>query len=490
MLIYILNAAKKLNIKFKLYIPGKPIGYFYRGRKKLFFSRWKLRGTNSVPSSFTRRKLITHCLLGENKLPHPKAVLIEESMLLLEDILKKVKKLRKPLVAKPMRGEGGKGISVSLVSDSQLKKAVQHARKFHKEVIVEEYTDGSDYRIIVFKNNVLDVVERIPANITGDRIHTIKQLIEIKNKKKNFVRFTIMGKNILIFKSKRLDSDNYLINHLNSFARGRLSYTLNYYENIEILLPNKGKDRVKVTISDIPLEKYNLVCFRGIYGIKIAKTLARFLQYKKKKFFDTAIALPLYSDKLLQTLLLQLNNFPTPKTIFLSQNLIKYKLDHVISKLGLPLVMKSSLRHKGKDNYLLKCKKDILQILKKGNLNKVNFIFQEYIPNHFDYRLLVLGNKVKVAEKRIRQDKKDHRNNVAVGAKEEFIAPSSVRGLLKIATEAANLFKREIAGVDIIVSSSDSKPYILEVNATPAFTYDIKKSPEIEALNDFFLSIA
>ena len=40
---------------------------------------------------------------------------------------------------------------------------------------------GTEYRILATRNKVIGIMSRIPANITGDGIHTIEKLVEIKN---------------------------------------------------------------------------------------------------------------------------------------------------------------------------------------------------------------------------------------------------------------------------------------------------------------------
>ena len=61
-------------------------------------------------------------------------------------------------------------------------------------------------------------------------------------------------------------------------------------------------------------------------------------------------------------------------------------------------------------------RKIIQEIFQKNSL----YLLQEYIPNDFDYRVLVLGGKARVIEKKTRT-KDTFRNNVALGATEEFL---------------------------------------------------------------------
>src|SRR5699024_7782901 len=52
----------------------------------------------------------------------------------------------------------------------------------YKEVIVESYFSGEDYRVYVVGDEVVGVIKRIPANIVGDGKTNIEELIKNKNK--------------------------------------------------------------------------------------------------------------------------------------------------------------------------------------------------------------------------------------------------------------------------------------------------------------------
>ena len=48
-------------------------------------------------------------------------------------------------------------------------------------MIVETYVAGNDYRCLVIAGKVAAIAERVPASVTGDGEHTIRQLVEIAN---------------------------------------------------------------------------------------------------------------------------------------------------------------------------------------------------------------------------------------------------------------------------------------------------------------------
>jgi GNAT-family acetyltransferase (TIGR03103 family) len=88
------------------------------------------------------------------------------------------------VVVKPARGEQGAGISVDVSNADALRAAIEEARKFSDSVILEEFIDGDDLRIIVIGNEVVAAAIRKPAEITGNQKDTVKTLIEKKSRRR------------------------------------------------------------------------------------------------------------------------------------------------------------------------------------------------------------------------------------------------------------------------------------------------------------------
>jgi glutamate--cysteine ligase len=49
-------------------------------------------------------------------------------------------------------------------------------------VLLEEFLTGNEYRFLVMGDEVVGVLHRVPANVTGDGIHTVEELVMEKNK--------------------------------------------------------------------------------------------------------------------------------------------------------------------------------------------------------------------------------------------------------------------------------------------------------------------
>ncbi|MGE9292873.1 MAG: N-acetylglutaminylglutamine synthetase [Puniceicoccales bacterium] len=84
----------------------------------------------------------------------------------------------KSVVVKPLHGEQGQGISVDVRSEESLKKALEKARVHDDSVLIEQYVEGQDLRIIVINQEVVAAAVRRPPSVIGTGEHTVRELIE------------------------------------------------------------------------------------------------------------------------------------------------------------------------------------------------------------------------------------------------------------------------------------------------------------------------
>lgn len=88
------------------------------------------------------------------------------------------------IVVKPARGEQGAGISVDIRDPSDLERAIKSARRVCETVILEEFCEGTDLRIVVIDFQVVAAAIRRPAQIVGTGAHGIKDLIQIQSRRR------------------------------------------------------------------------------------------------------------------------------------------------------------------------------------------------------------------------------------------------------------------------------------------------------------------
>jgi glutathione synthase/RimK-type ligase-like ATP-grasp enzyme len=194
-----------------------------------------------------------------------------------------------------------------------------------------------------------------------------------------------------------------------------------------------------------------------------------------------------HGGKLLQMLILAINGFDIPHTLY-EDGLGRETYAEVAAKLGAEFIVKDTFIGKGLCNFLIKNETEYHQLVTALSAASSRFLMQSFIPNSFDYRYLVIGDKVTSVCKRTRVTQADHRNNAALGAKVDYL-PESEWQYSKQAVEASKLFGREIAGVDFIVSE-EGVPFIIEVNPSPGIveTDCPENDRDTRALAEFLVS--
>ncbi|MCK0511341.1 N-acetylglutaminylglutamine synthetase [Aromatoleum buckelii] len=88
------------------------------------------------------------------------------------------------VVVKPVEGEQGKGISVDLRSPDEVAAAIERAHHFCDRVILEQYCEGEDLRIVVIDFRVVAAAVRRPPVVVGDGRSTVLELIEKQSRRR------------------------------------------------------------------------------------------------------------------------------------------------------------------------------------------------------------------------------------------------------------------------------------------------------------------
>lgn len=91
--------------------------------------------------------------------------------------------INKPIVVKPKSTNFGVGISIfpEGTHEMDLKAAIDIAFQHDKTILIEKFIRGKEYRFLVIAGEVVGILHRVPANVVGDGLHSIRELVEIKN---------------------------------------------------------------------------------------------------------------------------------------------------------------------------------------------------------------------------------------------------------------------------------------------------------------------
>ncbi|MFD2247712.1 cyanophycin synthetase [Pontibacter ruber] len=123
-------------------------------------------------------KNATKELLDEAGIPVPKGTTVYS----MEELREAVNRLGYPLVLKPLDGNHGKGATINITNFKDAQKGFSEARKYSNAVMVEQFIEGSDFRLLVINGKFVAAAMRTPAMVTGDGVSTIKQLVDRENK--------------------------------------------------------------------------------------------------------------------------------------------------------------------------------------------------------------------------------------------------------------------------------------------------------------------
>lgn len=159
---------------FLLYIPGRqtPVKIFSASPSQMSYPATK----------FAKDKFITNALLAAEGLPVPAEQLVRSSDIDM-DRLRQFLRDHGRLVVKPLDASHGKGITTDVCTDGMLETSLQEALQVSTNgfAIVQEQVGGVDVRVTCLNYQFLNSISRIPASVTGDGIHTVRELIDLTN---------------------------------------------------------------------------------------------------------------------------------------------------------------------------------------------------------------------------------------------------------------------------------------------------------------------
>lgn len=176
----IIDAARKRGMK--VIVISRPfhlVKLMYGGKT------WFVKGTsfpvNPQPAcQIANNKFLTKEVLRNERVPVPRGWLVRTPKA-AKLIVSQHNLL--PCVVKPVRGAHGNRVFTNIETLKELEKILPFVFPDDKQedVIVEEFINGKDYRVLVVGNKVVAAIERIPAHVIGDGSSSIRQLIKMFN---------------------------------------------------------------------------------------------------------------------------------------------------------------------------------------------------------------------------------------------------------------------------------------------------------------------
>lgn len=178
------KAIKKHGVKVRIVSEkDRLIELTYKNKKRLMLGdRFYFNITSSI--RIAKSKRITRDILEENKISVPRGIVSKNISTAVSEV--KRKKMKYPLVVKPVDGSKSEGVIMDINSEKELKKGIRKMKRQCKmkddEFLVEETAKGKNFRLLLLGGKFVACAQRTRAHVIGDGKSSIKKLIEQHNK--------------------------------------------------------------------------------------------------------------------------------------------------------------------------------------------------------------------------------------------------------------------------------------------------------------------
>jgi cyanophycin synthetase len=133
--------------------------------------------TRHIAVEIASDKEETNRILGDLGLPVPR----QRTARTVEQAVRAAERLRYPVVVKPLDANHGRGVTLDISTEADVRVAFDKAREHARIVIVENYLRGFDHRMLVVNGVLVAVAKRVPGHVVGNGTSTIRQLVEVVN---------------------------------------------------------------------------------------------------------------------------------------------------------------------------------------------------------------------------------------------------------------------------------------------------------------------
>jgi glutathione synthase/RimK-type ligase-like ATP-grasp enzyme len=289
-------------------------------------------------------------------------------------------------------------------------------------------------------------------------------------------------KNILILRSNSDNKKSIAFKLHEDLAKvGTDNYTLRHYSEVTIKITTS----VEIMIGTENINDFDLVYLRDFRGYEPERnTIALYCKNNRIPYVNKDTGTFQHYTKLTQTVALALDNLPTPRSLYMSIASEK-ALDTICDTLGDRVIAKGISARKGEDNFLLKNRQELKAFLAENIESDNKFIFQSFVPNKWDFRVIIVGGTAAKTYKRERDPSSDkHQNNMAQGGA-VFAVEKPDKKVIQLAEAAAISVNRQICGVDVLENSTDGSYVLLEINDNSDNFHVDPYSEEIIRLSSF-----
>jgi glutathione synthase/RimK-type ligase-like ATP-grasp enzyme len=258
---------------------------------------------------------------------------------------------------------------------------------------------------------------------------------------------------------------------ISNLTTHKTEFTTRGYKELSFWI-EPGNVKIFETVTGRDIADFDLVYFkthRRNYEFAIAA--AEYLKFHHVHFIDEELRAYIAYDKLAEAMQLVLHDVPVPFSVCGSQQVIKAQAQEIVDRIGSPFVFKEINEDRSRNNYFLHTVADINEVLHEAQPTDI-FMLQKYIENDGYMRVLIFGSEPAVMIKRVAvtndDPRKQHLNTPAGGANAQLLADDQAPDdVCRLATWAAKVMHRQVAGVDLIQDKETGEWLVLEVNTAP-----------------------
>jgi cyanophycin synthetase len=142
---------------------------------------YKKSMNNTASAMICDKKNLASEILLKNNIPAPNYIIWNFNKNTTLNI-NSISKLKKPLVVKPINGSQGKHVYMNNNTSIDVINSINKIRKTGiTDIIIEEQIKGKSYRVLMFRGELIGVLERTPAYVVGDGKTNLRNLIASYN---------------------------------------------------------------------------------------------------------------------------------------------------------------------------------------------------------------------------------------------------------------------------------------------------------------------
>jgi len=177
------------------------------GNETCYQKKYETNHFNSTKSHYlAKNKPASNSIFQKNNIPVPKHYIITEKnkFYYLNDFIPTY-----PCVLKPVDGMQGRDVNTFIKTKEQYNAILLYLFTRYNSIMYEEQVYGNNYRVFVFNDRVIDVIERQQPFVIGDGGKSVSQLIDEKNKeqkKKLLFATTNIGWDFILEQGYKKDS--------------------------------------------------------------------------------------------------------------------------------------------------------------------------------------------------------------------------------------------------------------------------------------------